>query len=151
MLEAMKPFAESRMMEGTSKFQRYLPLHFTTSTWGESITTTKCTSITRPLFCLDASIVNAHILRQVAQNHPNLTLLQFRIELIKGLIGEFSSSRHTVQHRTVQSGHWPVKMSKSRCKWCLKDKKTTFCRMGCELCGLRFCLDCFKNHNTVNL
>lgn len=34
MLEAMKPFAESRMMEGTSKFQRYLPLHFTTSTWG---------------------------------------------------------------------------------------------------------------------
>ena len=48
MLEAMKPFAESRMMEGTSKFQQYLPLHFTTSTWGESITTTKCTSITRP-------------------------------------------------------------------------------------------------------
>jgi len=79
-------------------------------------------------FCVDVSIVNAHILMHFVQNYPNLTQLQFRIELIKGLIGEFSSRRHTVQHGTVQSGHWPVKMSKGRCKQCLKDKKTTFCR-----------------------
>ena len=102
-------------------------------------------------FCVDVSIVNAHILMQVAENHPNLTQLQFRIELMKGLIGEFSSRQHTVQHGTVQTGHWPVKMSKGRCKRCLRDKKTTFCRMGSELCGMRFCLDCFKNHNTVDL
>ena len=102
-------------------------------------------------FCLDMSIVNAHVLMQVAENHPNLTQLQFHIELVKGLIGEFSSRQHTIQHRTVQLGHWSVKMPKGRPKQCFKDKKTTLSRMGCELCGLRFCLDCFKNHNTVNL
>ena len=102
-------------------------------------------------FCVDVSIVNAHILMQVAENHPNLTQLQFCIELIEGLIGEFSLRQYTVQHGTVQTGHWPVKMSKGRCKRCLQDKKTIFCRMGCELCGMRFCLDCFKNHNTVDL
>ena len=99
-------------------------------------------------FCLDVSIVNAHILMQIADNHPNFTQLQFRIEMVKMLIGDFSSRQHAVQEGTVQTGHWPVKMSKGRCKRCLKRKKTTFCRMGCDSCGERFCLDCFKNHNT---
>lgn len=102
-------------------------------------------------FGFDVSVVNAHILMQMADNHPNLTQLQFRIELAKGLIGEFSSRQHTVQHGALQAGHWPVKMTKGRCKRCLKDRKTTFCRMGCELCGMRFCLDCFKNHNIADL
>lgn len=48
MLEATKQFAESRRMERTLKFQRSLQLSFTTSTWGESITATKCVSFTRP-------------------------------------------------------------------------------------------------------
>ena len=36
-------------------------------------------------FCLDVSIVNAHILMQIADNHPNFTQLQFRIEMVKML------------------------------------------------------------------
>lgn len=102
-------------------------------------------------FCLDVSIVNAYILMQIADNHPNFTQLQFCMELVKGLIGEFSLHQHTVQQGTVQLGHWSMQMSKGRCKRCFKDKKTTFCRMGCESCGLRFCLACFKNHNSADL
>ena len=87
-------------------------------------------------FCLDATIVNAH-----------LTQLEFRIELVKALIGKFSSRQYTVREGAVQTGHWPVKMTKGRCKHCLRSGKRTFCRIGCELCGLRICLDCFKNQN----
>ena len=85
---------------------------------------------------------------QIVDNHPNFTQLQFCIEMVKMLIGDFSSWQHAVQEGTVQTGHWPVKMSKGRCKRCLKRKKTTFCGMGCDSCGERFCLDCFKNHST---
>ena len=60
---------------------------------------------------------------QIVDNHPNFTQLQFCIEMVKMLIGDFSSWQHTVQEGTVQTGHWPVKMSKGRCKRCLKRKK----------------------------
>ena len=102
-------------------------------------------------FCVDVCIVNAHILMNEADNFPNLTQLQFRIELIKELISEFSARQLGVQEGAVQLYHWPVEMSKGRCKRCLKNRKTTFCRMGCELCGLRLCLPCFKNHPLANL
>lgn len=102
-------------------------------------------------FCVDVCIVNAHILMKEADNFPNLTQLQFRIELIKELISEFSARQLGVQEGAVQSYHWPIEMSKGRCKRCLKNRKTTFCRMGCELCGLRLCLPCFKNHPLANL
>ena len=84
---------------------------------------------------------------QIVDNHPNFTQLQLFIEMVKMLIGDFSSWQHAVQEGTVQTGHWPVKMSKGRCKRCLKRKKTPFCGMGCDSCGERFCLDCFKNHS----
>ena len=54
-------------------------------------------------FCLDVSIVNAHILMQIADNHPNFTQLQFRIEMVKMLIGDFSSRQHAVQEGTIQT------------------------------------------------
>ena len=47
-------------------------------------------------FCLDVTIVNAHILIQIVDNHPHLTQLEFRIELVNALIGEFSSRQHNV-------------------------------------------------------
>lgn len=103
-------------------------------------------------FSIDVCIVNAHILMMEADNHPNLSQLQFRIELIEGLIGEFTArQRNTAIEGTVQAHHWPVQMSKGRCKRCLKSRKNTFCRMGCELCGIRICLTCFKNHHSANL
>jgi hypothetical protein len=97
-------------------------------------------------FLVDVSIVNAHILMQIAPNHPNMTQLLFRVELIKGLINGFSSRKQNITQNNVDGNHWPVEMTKGRCKRCLKGKKTTFCRMGCDKCGFRICLPCFKNH-----
>ena len=92
--------------------------------------------------------MNAYILMQIADNHPYFTQLQFHIEVVKTMISDFLSHQHAIQEGTVQTGHWPVKMSKGRCKRCLKRKKTTFCYMGCDTGGKRFCLDWLKNHNT---
>ena len=102
-------------------------------------------------FAVDVCVVNARILMLLADNFPNLSQLQFRLELIEAFISDFSSRQHSTTEGTVQAHHWPVSMSKGRCKRCLKNHKITFCRMGCELCGLRICLPCFKNHHLANL
>lgn len=41
-------------------------------------------------FLIDVSIVNSHILETEAQNRQSRTQLEFRVELAKMLIGEFS-------------------------------------------------------------
>jgi hypothetical protein len=98
-------------------------------------------------FFVDISIINAHILMQLAPNHPNISQLSFRIELIKGLLVGYSSSRYIVSQGTLQEGHWPIKITKGRCKVCLKSKTVKFCTQGCEKCGIRIRKGCFKNHN----
>lgn len=97
-------------------------------------------------FCIDLSIVNAFILEQKAINHRSRTQLKFRVELAKNLIGDFTSRGRTASSRQTEAGHWPITFDKGRCKRCLKRKKTTFCRMGCQRCNKRVCLDCFPNH-----
>ncbi|XP_048577744.1 piggyBac transposable element-derived protein 4-like [Nematostella vectensis] len=98
-------------------------------------------------FGLDVAVVNAHILMNLAPNHPSLTQLKFRVELARGLINGFSSRKHAVHEGSIQDGHWPMQMTKGRCKRCLKNGITKFCRQGCEKCAKRYCLNCFKNHN----
>ena len=97
-------------------------------------------------FCVDVSIVNAFILERKAINHCSRTQLDFRVELAKDLIGEFSSRGRTASAGQLEVGHWSIPFSKGRCKRCLKRKKTTFARMGYQLCNKRVCLDCFPNH-----
>lgn len=97
-------------------------------------------------FCIDLSIVNAFILEQKAINHRSRTQLKFRVELAKNLIGDFTSRGRTASSGQTEAGHWPITFDKGRCKRCLKRKKTTFCRMGCQRCNKRVCLDCFPNH-----
>lgn len=97
-------------------------------------------------FCIDLSIVNAFILEQKAINHRSRTQLKFRVELAKNLIGDFTSCGRTASSGQTEAGHWPITFDKGRCKRCLKRKKTTFCRMGCQRCNKRVCLDCFPNH-----
>ena len=60
--------------------------------------------------------MNVHILMLEADNFPNFTQLQFCLELIKTLIGDFSSRKHNVQDGAVHSNHWPVPMTKGWCK-----------------------------------
>lgn len=102
-------------------------------------------------FLVDVSIVNAHILERLSLNHRNRTQLAFRLELVRDLIGDFSSRRLSVSSGRIEGGHWPISYTKGRCKRCLKQKKTTWCRMACELCGKRICLDCFRNHTAEDL
>ena len=92
-------------------------------------------------FCMDVCVVNAEV-----DNFPNFTQLQIRFELVKMLIGNlnFTSQKQNVLDGAVNANHWPVPMTKGRCKRCLKNGKTTFCLIGCKLCGLRLCLACFK-------
>lgn len=97
-------------------------------------------------FCVDLSIVNSFILEKKAINHLTRTQLAYRVELSKDLIGDFSNRRRTASSGQSQAGHWPISFSKGRCKRCLKRKRTTFCRMGCQHCNKRVCLDCFANH-----
>lgn len=97
-------------------------------------------------FCLDVSIVNSFILEKKALNHMTRTQLAFRVELAKDLIGNFTNRRRTASSGQSEAGHWPIPFTKGRCKRCLKQKKTTFCRMGCQRCNKRVCLECFANH-----
>ncbi|KAJ7369424.1 hypothetical protein OS493_039063 [Desmophyllum pertusum] len=97
------------------------------------------------------SIVNAHILETEAQNHRSRSQMQFRVELAKMLIGEFSSRLRSVSEGQITNGHWPVEASKERCKRCLKQKRNKFCQMACMACGKRICLECFPNHSENDL
>lgn len=97
-------------------------------------------------FCVDLSIVNASILEKKAVNHRSRTQLAFRVELAKDLIGDFTSRGRTASSGQTEAGHWPIAFDKGRCKRCLKRKRTTFCRMGCQRCNKRVCLECFPNH-----
>ena len=75
--------------------------------------------------------------------------MRFRLELVKGLIGNFSSRKQAIpnqRRQRVQEGHWPIPYSKGRCKRCLKNKQTKWCTMACEKCDKIICLPCFKNH-----
>lgn len=69
-----------------------------------------------------------HILEKLSPRHRNRTLLAFRLDLIKNLIGDFSAR----------------KLSAS-------SVRITWCRMACELCDKRICLDCFRNHTAEDL
>ena len=102
-------------------------------------------------FLVDVSIVNAHILETEAENHRTRPQLQFRVELAKTLVGEFSSHSLSVSEGRLTDGHWPVETSKGRCKRCLKRKRTKWCRMACTACAKRICLECFPNHSEADL
>lgn len=97
-------------------------------------------------FCLDVELWTLLFWRKKAINHPSRTHLAFHIELTQNLIGEFSNRRRTTRPGQSEDGHWPIALSKGQCKRCLKHRKTTFCRMGCQCCSKRICLVCFPNH-----
>ena len=102
-------------------------------------------------FLVDVAIVNAYILEKLSPHHRSRTQLAFRLDLVQLLIGNFSARQLSASSGCLEGGHWPIKFSKGRCKRCLKRNKEMWCRMACELCSKRICLDCFKNHTTEDL
>ena len=81
---------------------------------------------------------NAHILGTEADNHLTRPQLQFRVELAKTLVGEFSSRSLSVSEGHLTGGHRPVETS----QWC---------QMACAVCAKRICLECFPNHSEADL
>lgn len=102
-------------------------------------------------FLVDICIVNAHILEKLSRRHTNRTQLAFRLDLVKNLVGDFSARRLSASSSRIEGGHWPIPYTKGRCKRCLKRRKVTWCRMACELCDKRICLECFRNHTAQDL
>ena len=74
-------------------------------------------------FCVNVSVVNAFILERRAKNHRSRTQLDFRIELAKDLIGDFSNQGRSAASGQ-EGGNWPIPFGKGRCKRCLKNKNT---------------------------
>ena len=96
------------------------------------------------------SIVNSHSLETEVENHRSRPQLQFRVELAKTLVGEFSSRSLSVSEGRFTGGHWPVETSKGRCKCCLKRKQTKFCQMASTACAKRIYLEFFANHSEAD-
>ena len=63
-------------------------------------------------FLVDICIVNAHILEKLSPRHRNRTLLAFRLDFIKNLIGDFSARKLSASSVRIEGGHWPILYSK---------------------------------------
>ena len=157
----MKRSVEGNEMERWLKCRVRRLWNLTTTTWAAWIWVINFGATTWPAespknggsllwFLVDVSIVNAYIL-EVSRRNGSRTQLAFLLELVQALLGNFSARRLSVSSGRLEGGHWPISFSKGRCKRCLKNKKLTFCRMGCELCNKRVCLACFKNHTAEDL
>lgn len=97
-------------------------------------------------FCVDVGIVNSFLLERKAVNHQSRTQLEFRVELAKDLMGNFSNRQRTASSGRLEGGHRPFPFSKGGCKRCLTRKLTKLTSMGCQCCNKRVCLGCFPNH-----
>ena len=150
-------------MELLFKFPPSLPPFLTTRTW-EVLTWTTSKEIIMPraasrvrggIICCGFSSMWALSMlifwKKEAENHLTRPQLQFRVELAKTLVGEFSLHSLSVSEGRLTGGHWPVETSKGCCKRCLKHKRTKWCRMAYTACAKRICLECFPNHCKADL
>ena len=133
---------------------------------------TKCRKFYRYIFwfVFEAALTNSYILRKqysgVARTTP---LKEYRLELAKGLIGDYHSkkrhNRHHAPPTTLALLHFPVKREKAaaasstprrRCWYCWHKRRPQQRRDSqwyCHECQLHFChtgypeTDCFLQHH----
>lgn len=125
-------------------------------------------------FLIDSSVVNAHILYNSVHPEDSITIFEFRKQLLRGLVGNFSSrSRRSnlegVMYLTRQSNnkalpvkpagvpseirylsvgaHMPELMdTPHRCRLCSSRKNNKRSRIKCTFCGVALCISpCFAN------
>ena len=89
------------------------------------------------LFLFEAAIANSFILHTHYSSKARQPLKEFRIELVKGLVGEYHSKKRYNRHHAPPTKlsilHFPSKVSNdttgaaihSRCWFCFNKKKTT--------------------------
>ncbi|KAK3755676.1 hypothetical protein QZH41_000647 [Actinostola sp. cb2023] len=97
-------------------------------------------------FFIETAAVNAFILRQLSPNHASTTHLKFRLELIKDLLGNYSSRKRAARAIEVRDGrsHFPVKVALNRCMHCAKRGERRRSSWGCSLCDVTLCIACFE-------
>lgn len=110
-------------------------------------------------FLLDTAVVNAFLLMKSSVNHKLTTRtgkekartqVSFRQELARQLIGETRVTRKRKATSTQDPAghhHWPVTVSKGRCRHCSKLGVRREVRLGCSQCGINLCLAGFKAYH----
>ena len=109
-------------------------------------------------FLLDLAIANAFILMRESPNHKlktktgkdkERTLLNFRMNLVKQLIGNFRIGRKRKRVSNIDPngvGHWPQAAEKrGRCKQCTKNGDRSDVKWQCSGCKVHLCVTCFEN------
>src|SRR6218665_3689765 len=123
-------------------------------------------------FLVDSSVVNAHILYNSVHPQDSITMFEFRKQLLRGLVGDFSSrsrrsSLEGAVYLTRQSSHkalplkptgvpteirllsvgmhMPERMATPhRCRLCSSRKNNKRSRIKCTFCGVSLCITpCF--------
>ena len=111
---------------------------------------------------LNRSIVNSHILELESANHENRCLKDFRLELAKKLIGDFTAKKRLGRPSIdmparLTERHFPSllpsnekgRIKERRCFVCSTKEKAKKTSYFCEDCGVGLCVaPCFRIHHT---
>ena len=103
-------------------------------------------------FLFETAIVNAYILRQLSPNHGGITQLDFRLELLDKLIGNYSSRKRKRASTDIEvldgKSHFPVRVTLNRCVYCASRNHRHRSTWGCVLCDVTLCVSCFEPFHT---
>ena len=110
-------------------------------------------------FLFDVAACNAFLLMKSSPHHQMRsksgkakprTVLMFRKELARQLIGNFRESRKRALVPNVDpegNSHMPCKGNRSRCPQCTFNGKTSKPSTRCTSCGVALCLKCFEPYH----
>ena len=80
------------------------------------------------------------------------TLLNFRMNLAKQMIGQFQITRKRKRISNIDPNevrHWPIENEKrGRCKNCFGNKIRKDVKTKCSGCDIFLCIDCFKAYHS---
>ena len=103
-------------------------------------------------FLFETAIVNAYILRQLSANHGDITQLDFRLELLDKLIGNYSSRKRKRASTDIEvldgKSHFPIRVTLNRCVYCASRNQRHCSTWGCVLCDVTLCVSCFESFHT---
>ena len=104
-------------------------------------------------FRFETAMVNAYILRQLSPNHGAISQLDFRLELIAELLGNYSCCKRKQASTEIEvrdgKSHFPVHVTLNRCSYCASRGQRHRSSWGCALCAVALCAGCFEPYHTT--
>lgn len=103
------------------------------------------TAVTNGLIMLKESVPHR---RQTKSGRPKeWTMIDFRTNLAKQLIGEFTDNQRAAL-TTLSAGHFPfVDSKRHRCQQCSKEKRRKDIYTMCRQCQIGLCIPCFEDYH----